>query len=78
MSNYGTVDLAHELGTNFINYAMAVNTDRSIPDATDGLKPVHKRILYCALDNGNTSNKKHIKCANIVGSMLAKWHPHGK
>lgn len=71
------VELTHELGTNFINYAMAVNSDRSIPDATTGLKPVHKRILYCALDDGNTSNKKHIKCANIVGSMLAKWHPHG-
>ena len=71
------VELTHELGTNFINYAMAVNTDRSIPDATTGLKPVHKRILYCALDDGNTSNKKHVKCANIVGSMLAKWHPHG-
>ena len=71
------VELTHELGINFINYAMAVNTDRSIPDATTGLKPVHKRILYCALDDGNTSNKKHVKCANIVGSMLAKWHPHG-
>ena len=71
------VELTHELGTNFINYAMAVNTDRSIPDATTGLKPVHKRILYCALDDGNTSNKKHVKCANIVGSMLAKWHPRG-
>lgn len=71
------VELTYELGINFINYAMAVNTDRSIPDATTGLKPVHKRILYCALDDGNTSNKKHVKCANIVGSMLAKWHPHG-
>ena len=71
------VELTHELGTNFINYALAVNTDRSIPDATTGVKPVHKRILYCALDDGNTSNKKHVKCANIVGSMLAKWHPHG-
>lgn len=71
------IELTHELGTNFINYAMAVNTDRSIPDATTGLKPVHKRILYCALDDGLTSNKKHVKCANIVGSMLAKWHPHG-
>lgn len=74
---FNQVELTHELGTNFINYAMAVNTDRSIPDATTGLKPVHKRILYCALDDGNTSNKKHVKCANIVGSMLAKWHPHG-
>ena len=55
---------------------MAVNTDRSIPDATTGLKPVHKRILYCAIDEGNTSNKKYIKCSNNVGQMLAKWHPH--
>lgn len=71
------IELTHELGTNFINYAMAVNCDRSIPDAATGLKPVHKRILYCALDDGNVSTKKHVKCANIVGSMLAKWHPHG-
>lgn len=74
---FDTIELTHELGHNFVNYAMAVNTDRSIPDATTGLKPVHKRILYCALDDGNTSNKKYIKCANNVGSMLAKWHPHG-
>lgn len=72
-----TVELTHELGHNFINYAMAVNTDRSIPDATTGLKPVHRRILYCALVDGNTSNKKYVKCANNVGSMLANWHPHG-
>lgn len=72
-----TVELVHELGWNFINYAMAVNSDRSIPDSTTGLKPVHKRILYCALMDGNTSNKKYVKCANNVGSMLANWHPHG-
>ena len=71
------IELTHELGQNFIDYAMAVNTDRSIPGATTGLKPVHKRILYCALIDGNTSNKKYIKCANNVGSMLANWHPHG-
>lgn len=72
-----TIELTHELGQNFINYAMAVNVDRSIPDSATGLKPVHKRILYCALVDGNTSNKKYIKCANNVGSMLANWHPHG-
>lgn len=72
-----TIELTHELGQNFIDYAMSVNSDRSIPDATTGLKPVHKRILYCALVDGNTSNKKYIKCANNVGSMLANWHPHG-
>lgn len=74
---FDTVELTHELGINFINYAMAVNSDRSIPDATTGLKPVHKRILYCAFVDGNTSNKKYVKCASNVGSMLANWHPHG-
>ena len=72
-----TVELTHELGQNFIDYAMAVNTDRSIPDARTGLKPVHKRILYSAYVDGNLSSKKYTKCANNVGSMLASWHPHG-
>lgn len=72
-----TIELTHELGQNFINYAMAVNSDRAIPDAATGLKPVHKRILYCAFDEGHLSSKKYVKCANNVGNMLAYWHPHG-
>ena len=70
-------DLIDELGTNFIEYAVAVNTDRSIPDAKTGLKPVAKRILYGAYDEGFSSKKPHVKCANIVGSVMANWHPHG-
>ena len=70
-------DLTHELGQNFIEYAVAVNTDRAIPDAKSGLKPVAKRILYGAFDEGYTSNKVHVKCANIVGNVMAYWHPHG-
>jgi len=70
-------DLINELGQNFIEYAVAVNTDRAIPDAKSGLKPVAKRILYGAFDNGFTSNKPHVKCANIVGNVMADWHPHG-
>lgn len=70
-------DLTNELGTNFIEYAVAVNTDRAIPDAKSGLKPVAKRILYCSYDEGFTSNKVHVKCANIVGETMAYWHPHG-
>ena len=70
-------DLTQELGVNFIEYAVAVNTDRAIPDAKSGLKPVAKRILYCAYDEGFTSNKVHVKCANIVGNTMAHWHPHG-
>ena len=70
-------DLVNELGLNFIEYAVAVNTDRAIPDAKSGLKPVAKRILYGAYDCGFSSNKPHVKCANIVGNVMAEWHPHG-
>ena len=71
-------DLTHELGQNFIEYAVAVNSDRAIPDAKSGLKPVAKRILYGAFDNGFSSAKPHVKCANIVGNVMADWHPHGR
>lgn len=70
-------DIIKELGTNFIEYAVACNTDRSIPDAKTGLKPVAKRILYDAYDEGFSSKKPHVKCANIVGTTMASWHPHG-
>jgi len=70
-------DLTQELKQNFIEYAVAVNTDRAIPDAKSGLKPVAKRILYGAFDQGFSSSKPHVKCANIVGNVMADWHPHG-
>ena len=70
-------DVLNELGTNFIEYAVPVNTDRSIPDANTGLKPVAKRILYDAYTSGVTSSKPHVKCAQIVGDTMARWHPHG-
>lgn len=70
-------DLTRELGTNFIEYAVAVNTDRAIPDAKSGLKPVARRILYGAYAFGHSSNKVHVKCANIVGEVMGKFHPHG-
>ena len=70
-------DILKELGTNFIEYAVAVNTDRAIPNSTDGLKPVAKRIIYGAFDQGFKSDKPHVKCANIVGNVMADWHPHG-
>ena len=72
-----TSNLYQELSTNFIEYAAAVNTDRAIPDATSGLKPVAKRILYGTFDEGYTFSKPHVKCANIVGNVMAYWHPHG-
>jgi DNA gyrase subunit A len=70
-------DLTKELGQNFIEYAVAVNSDRSIPDARSGLKPVARRIIYGAFDKGFNSSKPHVKCANIVGSVMADLHPHG-
>lgn len=70
-------DLTKELGQNFIEYAVAVNSDRAIPDAKSGLKPVAKRILYGAFDKGHSSAKPYVKCADIVGSVMGEWHPHG-
>ena len=75
MNNYN--NLINELSTNFIEYAAAVNTDRAIPDAKSGLKPVAKRILYGTFDEGYSFSKPHVKCANIVGNVMAYWHPHG-
>ena len=70
-------DLIKELSTNFIEYAASVNSDRAIPNAADGLKPVAKRILYGAFTGGRTSNKPHVKCAKIVGDVMGSYHPHG-
>ena len=70
-------DLVKELGTNFIEYAVAVNTDRALPDARSGLKPVATRILYGAYDGGRVSSKPHVKCARIVGDVMGNLHPHG-
>ena len=70
-------NLINELSTNFIEYAAAVNSDRAIPNAVDGLKPVAKRIIYGAYAGGRTSNKPHVKCAKIVGDVMGSYHPHG-
>lgn len=71
-------DIIKELGTNFIEYAVAVNTDRAIPDAKSGLKPVAKRILYDAYASGFSSAKPYVKCALIVGDTMGRFHPHGR
>ena len=70
-------DIINELSTNFIEYAVAVNTDRSIPDAKSGLKPVHRRILWGTYEKGYTFNKPHVKSAKIVGDVMGTYHPHG-
>ena len=71
------INLYNEMSQNFIEYAVAVNSDRAIPDATTGLKPVAKRILWGAWDGGRTSNKPYVKCAKVVGDVMGSWHPHG-
>ena len=70
-------DIVNELKTNFIEYAVAVNTDRSIPDAASGLKPVARRILWGAYEKGYTFSKPHVKSAKIVGDVMGTYHPHG-
>lgn len=77
MNKIETNDLTKELGINFIEYAVACNTDRAIPDAKSGLKPVAKRILWSAYEEGRTSSKPHVKAARIVGDVMGRYHPHG-
>ena len=71
------VEVDEELKKSFIAYAMAVNVSRAIPDIRDGLKPVHRRILYSMHDLGLYNDKAFRKCARIVGDCLGKYHPHG-
>lgn len=71
------VNIATEMRTSFIDYAMSVITDRALPDVRDGLKPVHRRILFSMYKNGIVANAKFRKSALIVGDVLGKYHPHG-
>ncbi|MFA5933923.1 MAG: DNA gyrase subunit A [Candidatus Paceibacterota bacterium] len=71
------VNIVSEMRDSFIDYAMSVITDRALPDIRDGLKPVHRRILFAMHENGLTSSAKFRKSAFIVGDVLGKYHPHG-
>ena len=66
-----------EMKTSYIDYAMSVIVSRALPDVRDGLKPVHRRILYAMYEDGITSDKAYRKSANTVGSVLGRYHPHG-
>ena len=70
-------DISEEMKTSYINYAMSVIISRALPDARDGLKPVHRRILYDMWELGIRYNTANKKCARIVGDVLGKYHPHG-
>ncbi len=71
------IDLEDEMKKSFIDYAMSVITDRALPDVRDGLKPVHRRILYSMFTQGFTPDKSYRKCATTVGDVLGRFHPHG-
>ncbi len=70
-------DLAKEVRSSFLDYAMSVIVSRAIPDVRDGCKPVHRRVIYGMYDSGTTPDQKHRKCARIVGDVMGKYHPHG-
>ena len=71
------VDLDREMRKSYIDYAMSVIVGRALPDVRDGLKPVHRRILYAMYEDGLTSDKPYRKCATAVGNVLGRYHPHG-
>ncbi len=71
------VEINNEMRTSFLSYSMSVITSRALPDVRDGMKPVHRRILYTMYENGLYPDKPHRKCADTVGSVLGRYHPHG-
>ncbi len=71
------INIEEEMRRSYLDYAMSVIIGRALPDARDGLKPVHRRILYAMFREGLLSNKKYSKCAGVVGEVLKKYHPHG-
>jgi DNA gyrase subunit A len=76
-SNIQPINIEEEMRRSYLDYSMSVIIGRALPDIRDGLKPVHRRILYAMHDMGLLHNKKHVKCAKVVGEVLGKYHPHG-
>jgi len=72
-----SVNIEDEMKTAYIDYSMSVIVSRALPDVRDGLKPVHRRVLYGMLELGVLSNRAYKKSARIVGEVLGKYHPHG-
>jgi DNA gyrase subunit A len=75
LKNY--IDIEDEMRRSYLDYAMSVIIGRALPDVRDGLKPVHRRILYSMNEKGLTNNKPFKKSANVVGDVLGAYHPHG-
>ena len=72
------IEIQEEMERSFLDYAMSVITTRALPDARDGLKPVHRRILYGMDDLGARPDRSHMKCARVTGDVMGKYHPHGE
>ena len=78
--NEGTIkrsEISHEMRSAYLKYSMSVIVGRALPDVRDGLKPVHRRILYAMYEQGITHDKPYKKSARAVGDIMAKYHPHG-
>ena len=78
MSDFELVDISAELKKSYLDYSMSVIVGRALPDVRDGLKPVHRRILYTMHGLHNFYNRPHKKSARIVGEVMGKYHPHGE
>ena len=76
-ANVQPINIEEEMKRSYLDYSMSVIIGRALPDVRDGLKPVHRRILYAMHDMGLLHNRKHMKCAGVVGECLKKYHPHG-
>lgn len=76
-SSITSVNIEEELKSSYLDYAMSVIVGRALPDVRDGLKPVHRRVLFSMDREGNTANKKYVKSARVVGDVIGKYHPHG-
>ena len=70
-------DIVHEMSDSYMEYAMSVIVGRALPDVRDGLKPVHRRVLFSMGEQGNDFNKPYRKSARVVGDVIGKYHPHG-
>src|ERR1700744_513722 len=71
------IEIQEEMERSFLEYSMSVIVARALPDVRDGLKPVHRRILYSMFDNGQRPDRPHSKCAKVVGEVMGTYHPHG-
>jgi DNA gyrase subunit A len=74
---YDRVDIVDEMKSSYLDYAMSVIVARALPDVRDGLKPVHRRILFAAQEGGMVAGRPYRKCAKIVGDVMGNYHPHG-